>query len=101
MQNTLWEHLDKECRFIPVECPWCSKKVHNKEVYIRAVSFSGFLQQACKEQCVALIMTAAPLVNVVQCKGVDTGELWGLKPPQIFRLNTHYSYMGIHAFERY
>ena len=32
LQGTLREHLDTECRFMPVECPWCSKKVHNKEV---------------------------------------------------------------------
>ena len=24
--------MKKECRFIPAQCLWCSKKVHNKEV---------------------------------------------------------------------
>lgn len=38
LQSQLDAHLEKECRFIPVECPWCSKRVHNKEV-----SFQRFL----------------------------------------------------------
>ena len=32
LQSQWEEHLERECRFIPVQCPWCSKKVHNKEV---------------------------------------------------------------------
>ena len=32
LQSQWEEHLERECRFIPVHCPWCSKKVHNKEV---------------------------------------------------------------------
>ena len=32
LQNQWEEHLERECRFIPVQSPWCSKKVHNKEV---------------------------------------------------------------------
>ena len=31
LQNQ-WEHLASECRFTPVQCPWCSKMVHNKKV---------------------------------------------------------------------
>jgi hypothetical protein len=38
LQSQMEEHLERECRFIPVQCPWCSKKVHNKEVsYIKSV----------------------------------------------------------------
>ena len=36
LQSQWDEHLERECRFIPVQCPWCSKKVHNKEVIIGA-----------------------------------------------------------------
>ena len=32
LQSQWEEHLERECRFTPVQCPWCSKKVHNKEV---------------------------------------------------------------------
>ena len=32
LQNQVQEHLEKECRFAPVMCPWCSKKVQNKDV---------------------------------------------------------------------
>ena len=32
LNSQLEEHLERECRFLPVECPWCSKKVPNKEV---------------------------------------------------------------------
>ena len=32
LQSQWEEHLERECRFIPVQCPWCSKKGHNKDV---------------------------------------------------------------------
>ena len=31
LQSQWEEHLERECRFIPVQCPWCFKKVHNKD----------------------------------------------------------------------
>lgn len=38
LQSQWEEHLERDCRFIPVQCPWCSKKVHNKEVRLEALN---------------------------------------------------------------
>ena len=38
--------MEKECRFIPVQCPWCSKKVHNKEVESQTLLLIGILHEA-------------------------------------------------------
>ena len=32
LQSQLDEHLERECEHAPVQCPWCSKKVQDKEV---------------------------------------------------------------------
>lgn len=34
LNSQLDEHLERECQFTPVQCPWCSKKVHNKDVSV-------------------------------------------------------------------
>ena len=42
LQSQWEEHLERECRFIPVQCPWCSKKVHNKEVNFKNKHFCAW-----------------------------------------------------------
>ena len=34
LQSELLEHMERECRFAPVQCPWCSKKIHDREVSV-------------------------------------------------------------------
>ena len=43
MQSQWEEHLERECRYAPVQCPWCSKKVHNKEVNLKVKHSTGML----------------------------------------------------------
>ena len=61
LQSQWEEHLERECRFAPVQCPWCSKKVRNKEVNLKV-----------KHICTGMLLSGShPSIHACMHAGVN------------------------------